>query len=173
MPIVLLILIVVFLGIIGMTVLVYRFLKSRKINKAYRFIAFIPVFILVYYIYTAFYPLDEFYEENFTEVTKLPFPKTGKIIDKTASYPDQFGDYASCSIIELNEQEFQNLLNTLPAKGFTESIEMIGSSELYYIEKRIGERHYMQKVERFQNDKYLFIGFLDDKKTIICYRASS
>jgi hypothetical protein len=173
MLIMLLILTVVISATVGLTILAYRFLKTRRINKAFRILAFIPVFTVVYFIYTAFYPLDEFYEEDFTEVTTLPFPKSGKIMAKSPSYPDQFGDYSSCSLIELNEKEFENLISTLPVKGFSESKERWGSDELFYIEKRIGDKKYLKRVERMQNDKYLFIGFLDDRKTIICFRTSS
>jgi hypothetical protein len=69
------------------------------------------LFILL--VYSAFFPFDDFYKEEFVYVTGTPFPASGRIVKKYATYPDFHGDYMSCALIQVSEIDYQNLKSIL------------------------------------------------------------
>ena len=130
-----------------------------------------------YLCYEAFYPSDSFYKEEFVTLTKLPFPVTGDIIKKSASYPDQHGDYAACARIEVSPTEYDRLLKHFannPSYAY-DSTHFIGGEEFYSVANSIGKNDYLSRFAAGDaiEGAYVFIGFLDDRKTIIVYRVSS
>ena len=103
--------IIIILGVpIGLSILIYLIIKKRKLNRKFQLLALIPILTISYIIYDAIYPSDSFYKEDFYEVTKIKFPENGDIIYKTATFPDQFGDYTSISISKIDKSDFRNIL---------------------------------------------------------------
>jgi hypothetical protein len=169
-----LIAIILAIGIpVGLSYIIYRWIKKKGFDKRLRLLAFIPILIIGYIIYDAIYPSSEFYKTDFKEVTDMQFPENGKIKYKTASYPDLFGDYASSFLIELNENDLEKLENQLKIGGFDEKEIKMGSDQLDYIERKIGRKAYSkQYVRQRKNGKHYSVGFLDDNKSVIITRVS-
>ncbi|MCZ4410660.1 hypothetical protein O3Q51_17725 [Cryomorphaceae bacterium 1068] len=96
---------------IGLSYMIYRFIKKRDYDKRIRIIALTPMLILGYLIYTAIYPDEDFYRHDFQEVAGIELPEEVDFKYNTASFPDHFGDYTSVSIIHVGKEFYQ----TLPA----------------------------------------------------------
>lgn len=64
---------------------------------------------LTFEIYTAFYPLESFYRDEFSRVTGNDFPVSGRFKFKEASLPDIHGDHTSCAVIEVSEKDYEAL----------------------------------------------------------------
>lgn len=118
----LILLIIVLVGI-GITVAIsygiFRFISRKNFDKRLRLLALIPLLIVGYFVYSAFYPTEEFYREDFQEATGMVFPVNAEIEYKWASYPDQFGDYSSISIVKADKAFYTQLLHKLPQQGYT------------------------------------------------------
>jgi len=176
MEILILFLIEIVLGIgipIGISYLIYRWIKRKGFDKRFRLLALIPILIVGYFIYEAIYPSTGFYKTDFKEVTGMEFPKNGKIMNKIASFPDHFGDYTSSFLVEFEPPDLRKLENQLINNGFVEDEERMGSKELDYIEGKKGRKGYSkQYVRQTENGKYYSVGFLDDNKSVIITRIS-
>ncbi|GAB2860775.1 hypothetical protein [Hymenobacter ruber] len=130
-----------------------------------------------YLVYDAFYPSDSFYKEEFVKLTNFPFPATGNITKKSASYPDIHGDYAACAQIEVSRTEYDGLLEHFannPSYAY-DSTTFIGCEEFYWVTNNIDKNEYVRRFATGDvvTGAYVFVGFLSDKKTIIVYRVSS
>lgn len=143
-----------------------------------RFIAFISVAVfltLFYFIYTAIYPGDRFYKQDFTEVTGVDFPDSGEILWKKATYPDQFGDYESLSIIKVSPDFYHSLPDKLIEKGFKEGPNTIYSSALNDVRQELRGRtistEFALETQKAGGVIY-YVGFLSDHETLIVQRAS-
>lgn len=141
-----------------------------------RTIALAPMFIFGYMMYFAIYPDEEFYREDFKEVTGVALPQNAEIIYKSASYPDHFGDYASVSIINVGQTFYTQLPAHLMKKGLHENQEVVSSSELYeatvYIKGKFKIAKEYYKTD-YEGPYYYYVGLMSDNKTIIVHRASS
>jgi len=169
-------LIAIILGIgipIGISYLIYRWIKKKGFNKRLRFLALIPILTVRYFIYDAIYPSVEFYKTDFKEVTNMEFPENGKIKYKTASFPDHFGDYTSSFLAEFEQNDLKKLENQLKNSRFEEKDNKMGSNELDYIERKKGRKGYSkQYIRQRKNGKHYSVGFLDDNKSVIITRVS-
>jgi hypothetical protein len=153
--------------------LINRWLTKKGIKYVGLFLLIIAPLWTAYEVYTAIYPLDNFYLSEFKEVTLREAPKSAIIKNKDASYPDFHGDYCSASLITVSKDDYSSLLNELiNDKRITKNNpgEIIGSNEL---DKVMGNFKTEQIIYSFtrsiagQEDHYLYIGFLDDKQTIV------
>lgn len=128
---------------------------------------------LGYSAYTAIYPTDSFYLSEFKEVTLREAPKSATVINKDASYPDFHGDYCSASLITVSNDDYALLLSELTNDNRikkTKPEEIIGSSELDNVMGNLKTEQIKYSFTRSiagQENHFLFIGFLDDKKTIV------
>ena len=174
MGLLILLFIIILIGIpIGISYLIYRWTKKREFDKKWRLLAFIPLIIAGYFFYTAICPDEDYYKNDFKEVTKMEFPKSGKILYKTASYPDQFGDYTSSFLAEFENDYLQKLEANLKKQGFVKEENKMSSEELDYIENRKGNRKYSAEYNKEVNGgKYYSVGFLNDNKTVVITRVS-
>lgn len=157
---------------IGLSYLIYRWIAKSAVNKKYRLLALIPIITVGYFVYNAIYPGSDFYKGDFNEVTDIEFPSSGKIIEKSASYPDQFGDYTSSFLAEFDEDFIKHLELILNSNGFVKTEDIMHTNELQYIEERKGSRKYTVKYSKVGTGKFFSVGFLDDNKSIIVTRAS-
>ncbi|WP_276978838.1 hypothetical protein [Flavobacterium filum] len=150
-----------------------RWLTKKGIKYVGLFLLIIAPIWTAYEVYTAIYPTDSFYLSEFKEVTLREAPKSATVKNKDASYPDFHGDYCSASLITVSKDDYSSLLNELTNdKRITKNKtgEIIGSNEL---DKVMGSFKKEQIIYSFtrsiagQEDHYLYIGFLDDKQTIV------
>jgi hypothetical protein len=155
-----------------LSVLFFKWL-SRLGHKNIAITVLVPIYIwLAYSIYTAIYPTDEFYYEEFKTVTLREIPKSAVIVKKTASYPDFHGDYVSASRVKLSNKDYNKLLKDIKGDKRLHKGEIIGSAELDQI---MGSSTNAQIVNVFnrsipnEEDHYLSIIFLNDSQTIVVY----
>lgn len=150
-----------------------RWLTKKGINYVGLFLLIIAPIWTAYEVYTAINPTDSFYLSEFKEVTLREAPKSATVKNKDASYPDFHGDYCSASLITVSNADYLSLLNELTNdRRITKnnSGEFTGSDEL---DKVMGNFKKEQIIHSFtrsiagQEDHYLYIGFLDDKQTIV------
>ncbi len=168
-------LLIIFSSITGLLVLIsflgYKWLKRKDYPKIAIAIPAIIMGAFFYSIYTAFYPTDNFYFEEFKEVTLRQVPESAIVIRKSASYPDMHGDYCSASLIRLSRQDFIILFDELSQdKRLVKNGELISSSEF---EEVIGNSKpenikfsFIRQITE-KEDLYLYIGFMDDQETIV------
>lgn len=165
------------LAIVSFPTVIAFFLNRWLKRKGIKYIGIILLVIAplwtIYEIYTAIYPTDSYYLDEFKKVTLREAPKTAEVIKKTASYPDFHGDYCSASLIKLSRQDYKNLLYELFGdKRLIWNGELITSSEF---DEAMGNLKTEQIRYNFtrqipgEEDHYLYIGFLDDEETIIVY----
>lgn len=149
---------------------IYIFIKKKNLNKNFRWIALSPILIMGYIIYNAFYPSDEFYKEDFTEVTGLRFPESGKILYKTATFPDQFGDYTSVALIKVDADFYKSLSGRLSEKGFREV------NDLILLDKKTLKKYsdgYVKIVyNKSPTGKSYSVGLVSDNELLIIERSS-
>ncbi|QIG88616.1 hypothetical protein G6R40_02575 [Chryseobacterium sp. POL2] len=127
-------------------------------NKSLKYYLLICSFIFsIYQSYTAVYPNDSFYYKEFEYVTNQKIPNSAKIINKKSSYPDFHGDYFSKSEIKLSEQDFNMLLEKLQNDKTLIETKPYKKNELRVFERKI----------KGESDRFLFIHFLNDNKTIL------
>lgn len=158
---------------IGLSYLIFRWIKRREFDEKYRLLSLFPVIIVGYFIYDAFYPDADFYKEDFKEVTGMEFPKNGKIIYKDASFPDQFGDYTSSFLVEFDKDYIEKLKMNLKRKGFEKKENDFHTNSLDYIENKKGDKKYLVEYsEEVNGGKYYSVGFLNDNKSVIITRVS-
>jgi hypothetical protein len=68
--------------------------------------------------YFAIYPTDEFYRAEFEHVTGLAFPQGATFLFRKATYPDLTGDYMSCAVIAVSEEQYDDLRSKMrPAQA--------------------------------------------------------
>ena len=111
--VVILIVLALFLLAFALLIVLYKWLLKR----GYRKLALLfPATILVvvgYGAYVSLVPRDTVYKKDFEKYSGVPFPSSGKIIKKYASYPDLQGDYISVALIELSSGDYQTLKEEL------------------------------------------------------------
>jgi uncharacterized protein YutD len=136
-------------------------------------LSLIPILIVGYIIYDAFYPDESFYKSDYKEVTGIDFPNNGTIKYKTASFPDQFGDYTSSFLVKLDYINIQKLESNLRKNGFLKKENIMHSDELEFIESKLENKAYSAEYCKEQEGGiYYSVGFLNDKKSAIITRAS-
>ncbi|GAB4508642.1 MAG: hypothetical protein Tsb004_07520 [Allomuricauda sp.] len=176
MELIILFLILIILGIgipIGISYLIYRWIKKKGYDKRLGLLASIPILVAGFFTYGAIYPSAEFYKADFKEVTTMEFPENGRIRYKTASLPDHFGDYTSSMLAEFELNDLKELENHLKNGGFEEKENKMSSNELEYIERKKGQKAYIkQYVRQKKNGKHYSVGFLNDNKSVIITRTS-
>ena len=163
------------LGIpIGLTFFGYRYLRYEyPDNKYYKYFAFIPTLILIYFIWSAIYPSDDFYKVDYKEVTQMEFPANGKIKYKSASYPDHFGDYTSVFVIETSKEEIDQLKRQLVKLNF-QGIHRDTWSDadtktaLKKTDAKLTEQYFYDS----ESSKNYYVGFFDDDQTVLIRRLS-
>lgn len=150
---------------------IYNWLRESKYRKI-ALALLIPIFIfIIYSIYTAIYPTDDFYYEEFKRVTLRDAPESALILKKDVSYPSLMGDYCSASLMEVSTHDYFKLLKELENDKRIDSLrQIIGSEHLDFVMGNINKKQIIHKFTRKvkeQSDHHYYIYFLDDKKTII------
>jgi hypothetical protein len=173
--------IVLILALISLPTVTAFFINRWLTKKGVKYIGIILLVVAplwtIYEAYTAIYPTDSFYLDEFKEVTLREAPKTAEVIKKKASYPDFHGDYCSSALIKLSRHDYTNLLNELSRdKRFIKNGELITSSEFDEVMGKLKTEQIKSGFTRQipgEEDHYLYIGFLDDQETIIVYVSVS
>ena len=158
---------------IAITYLLYKYFNRKFPNKLYKYVAFAPTLLLIYSIWTAIYPSQDFYEDDFKEVTQIEFPKNSKFIYKDATFPDHFGDYTSVFMIETSKNEIDKLKAQLEKLKFEE----IQDDKWHSFETKSAIQKTKAKISNqynyeIQDGKNYYVALFDDNKTVLIRRIS-
>jgi len=158
--------------LLGIPSLLLYFLYKWLAKKGYKWLGIAIILssmaLLFFSIYTAIYPLDSFYFDDFKKVTSTEIPKSATIIEKTASYPDFHGKYVSCSLIKISKQDYLLLLKRLRNnKNLIENLNVIYSEEFDFVMKNENIKNI--KFSFGQQNHTSYIGFFADQKTVVVY----
>ncbi len=173
-----LVLILMALGAIAIPLAVaygmYWLMRRWGFDRRLRLLALVPVLVVGYFVYTAFYPTEAFYREDFREVTGVAFPADGAITYQSTTFPDHFGDYTSVSVVRVDKAFYHRLLGRLPAQGFTSpGPDNLGLFESSRIKDQLGGRVVAQEYSVEKPNGWVgYVGFLSDGQTLIVQRAS-
>lgn len=109
------ILIVLALFLLGFALLIvlYKWLLRRGYRRIALLFPATIILVVGYGAYVSLVPPDSFYKEDFEKYSGVPFPASGKIIKKYASYPDLQGEYISVALIRLSSDDYQMLKEQL------------------------------------------------------------
>jgi hypothetical protein len=124
---------------------------------------------LIYLTYTAIYPDDAFYFDEFKKVTKRVPPSSAEIIKADATYPDLQGDYISAALLRCSKSDYQYLLTEL---GHDKKNMRLTDEPIHYdITAMLGyriEEHIKTAFRRISNQSgtNLYIAFLKDGCTV-------
>jgi hypothetical protein len=163
-----------FLLLIGTPILIgfiiYKWLKRKGYKKLGISILCVIILSLSYMFYTALYPTDDFYFEEFKQVTLREIPNSAEIMEKSCSYPDFHGDYCSSSQVKLSKEDYLKLLREMENDNrLTKTTQMNGFQEF---SNTIGGKKESNIIKGFtrvivgEEDQYLYIGFYNDNETI-------
>lgn len=162
--------------IIGVPVLlsflIYKLLKRKDVKPKWRLLAFLPILIVGYFVFDAFYPSADFYKVDFKEVTGTELPKNYKFEFKTAGYPDQHGDYTSVSIIYVGAGFYNRLQSYLTKNGLSENGEKMGCIEMNKAKQKLNGLKIEREFSKEEQDRFYYVAFLSDKKTVLVQRSS-
>ena len=100
------VLLVLFLILVALpALLVFISLKLWRSKRAvFRWLALIPLVVLTFLslqIYWALYPREEFYRAEWLQQTGFPLSSDVVFRSKSATYPDQHGDYWAGAVMEM------------------------------------------------------------------------
>ena len=154
----------------------YKWLAKKGQKKIGLLLLIAILGYLTYSIYTAFYPLNEFYEYEFEYNAGLDFPKTGIIVKKDSNYPDQHGDYWASAIIELDTKEYESIKTKLiNQKNFQidTTQQGLGITKNYRELTKTIDKEDIEIIYFNTKKQWFKVAFLKNKRTIIFERSSS
>ncbi|MCH5717301.1 hypothetical protein [Niabella hibiscisoli] len=119
------------------------------------------------------FPHESFYKTDYKEITRLPFPEEARFLYKSASFPDQFGDYTSVFVVQTSQEIYNRLMNHLPAIGFTESnrdnrLSPETQAALTTTKYKIARAF----ISAEEIGKSYYVAFLDNHRTLLLRRVS-
>lgn len=134
---------------------------KRKLN-------FILLFLLFISSCNTPYP----YKENFEEITGDIMPQNSKISMEELSSSDFHGDYGSFFVVQLEGEYYAELESKLINKHFIKTNKCTMSGEFNNASKLILDMNFLVQYTFSENNKYYYVGFLTDKKSIALLRSS-
>lgn len=156
-------------------ILIYFIIKRSTKSIIWRatiYILTIFQILIFYFIYIAFYPNDSFYLDEYRTVVGKTPPESAQIIDGAASYPDFQGSYNSVSLIELSPDDYQKLYTEVFQSHNYREADLIHTETLHKTIKpheKLKNITWKERTNSKEDWEHLFIGFLNDKKTIVIY----
>jgi hypothetical protein len=134
-------LVILFLALVAIpALLVFISIKLWRSKRAlFRWLALIPVAVLTFMslqIYWALYPREEFYRAEWLQQTG--FPLAGKVVfrSKSATYPDQHGDYWAGAVMEVSPTDLLEMERRLLAHrdfSLDTSMQRIGITQDFLV----------------------------------------
>lgn len=175
------------LGIV-LPVLTLFILRGRLLRKNHHRLATVTTGIAMAFLlfcgcvtYTFIYPPDSVFEDYFVKITGTPFPASGEIVESAESGLDPHGDYTSCAMVEVNAEEYSQLLRVIQADtsftatDFTKDSTFVASKEYFKVTKSVHPVAYYKTFYKgsVNVNVYQFIGFLKRGRAVIIYRCST
>lgn len=155
-----------------LTFWMYKILRKRTGDSKWKIFSLLPIFILGYVVYGAFYPSEEFYKEDFREVTGIDLPENSEFKYKNASYPDINGDYTSVSIIKIGSEFYKSLQSDVIKNGLSQNELTISSKEMNNAKRHINGLEIDHQFSKENENTFYYVAFLSDKRTLLIQRLS-
>lgn len=156
-----------------LSVAINRFLKKREVKPIWRILSLTPILIVGYIIHGAYYPSEEFYKNDFKDVTGIDLIDSAKFKFKTAGFPDHHGDYMSVSLIQLDSETYKDLPEELLNNKLTENSNRLGGKEMDKAKKKLKNLTIEKEFSRSADGVFYYVAFLSDHKSILVQRSSS
>lgn len=139
--------------------------RSRQINYIYVAVIFLCICTATY---IGLYPDEDFYREEFKDVTLRDLPESAEFISKSADYPDFHGDYCSKSEVKLSKDDFSKLLKELykDKRISKPGYNTTNANNKYDFYLRDGINHIFIRYVEDKPDHHLKIEFSKDLTTI-------
>jgi uncharacterized membrane protein (DUF485 family) len=153
-----------------------KWLLKKGFRKTANMLLLGVILVTIQQVYSAIYPTDSFYKDEFENNSKLTLPQSSKIVAKNASYPGIHGGYTSVAILELSSQDFQLLKSNFESSKRFEidtTWQNIGSSSEYAELTSDIEESSIEIVYSKLRQNYFKVAFLNDNKTIIFEQIES
>ncbi len=147
---------------------IYIKLKNSRYSKIAKFFVLLVCIYIGYNIYTAIYPNESFYINDYELNTKLKFPKSAKFISKDATYPDIHGEYNSLSLIKITKEEFSNLLKITNLDSSFKTDDTIYGFDSNFVVNGISKKEIIKIVRK----QRIQIGFLNDNYRILIAKVN-
>ncbi|WP_148639139.1 hypothetical protein [Aquimarina longa] len=129
--------------------------------------------MLAIFIYIASNPNEDFYKEEFYEVTGFNIPNSTYFNYKEATLPNLYGEYISAAAITLSKNDFNTLLKEIrESKKLTDQSDL-ESNTYRKIKIKTGNQKYIYYASSKIKNNYYFIGFCTDQKTVIIHSIKS
>ena len=147
-------------------------MKRKKVDKVWWILALAPILIIGYLIFEAIYPSEDFYEQDFKEVTGIELTENAEFNFKSASYPDLQGSYTSVAIINIGTDFHKELPAKLIENGLSENSQRIGGTVMDNAEQELNGLEIEREFSKEQGNKFYYVALLSDEKTILVQRSS-
>ena len=153
---------------LAIIVLGYKWLSRKGYKKVAQLFLIVTAGYLIYSFYTAFYPNESFYRDEFERNTNLRLPKDAEFISKDATFPDQHGKYISYALVHIDTASYDKLLNevTFNPVFLKDPQDLLIKSLQYKTTNGIAD----EEIEKIAKRKKMVIVFLKDKKRILLER---
>ena len=148
-------------GVLGISYLIFRFIKQKSKRRWLQVLAIIPVAIFSFLIYRIYVPGDSYYKEHYELTTGLEFPKNGKIHIGQVSDVDEFGDGIYFIIAEVGRNQIDQLHEILIGKKY---------EELEEPNQYVKAKEYPKLITEYSLHKpgrHVDFGIMDDSTTIL------
>jgi hypothetical protein len=152
-----------------LAVLFYKWLARKRLKLLAISIITIVFAFLIYNIYFAIYPREEFYAMEFKKATLKDLPETAHFLKKEASYPDTHGKYNAAFLIEVEQRDF-NLLNAELSRD-----KRFKRGAIYWSEEvsNVTDGYKQNEIDSglvstdTEGRDYYYLKFLQDRKTVL------
>jgi len=143
--------------------------KKESIGKIIAASSLLILTWLTWSVYSAVYPPDCFYEKEFKKVTGIDFPRSGKVVLKDASYPDQHGDYSSCALIDLSAEDYNSLLQMISKQSYQ---GRNGSASFDNVLKQLGDIKFIAEASSEKQNEYFYWALIEERYSVLIHYAS-
>lgn len=152
--------------------LIYLRIKKKGYSKIGLSILSIVFIWNIYSVYTAFYPTESFYKDEFENYTGINFPPSAQILTKESCYPDMHGDYSASLIFKTHVNDFNHILKEIQKNNKFEPFET--PVEIFVPFKAIKDTNNLKNFSLKSNESDLtFILIFNEKENLIeMYRDS-
>ncbi len=169
-----------FIGVPTLLVIVFRaisrWLYARNnphLMAAWRIAGYAFVTGFAWIIIRAVWPGEDFYRDEFKENTGLSLPADTDFQSKSATYPDQHGDYQASALVILPDTAYQRLLTKIQRSERWHTMTREQLEQNGYMNELAILPDFTFAVEGGRRNIWFIIAFGSDGRTLYFVRHSS
>lgn len=165
---------VIFLLIpLGISFLIYRFVKKRNYPSKYRLFALLPILFFGYAIYQGIVNPHSLYKSHFREITRTELPSNTEFLDYTDwGYGSTPRNNSSLFHVKVTEDFYEKL--KIQLNPSSESLSPIKAEYAFRFHEMFGEQfegNIDMQYSRYSDDGELIhlVGFFDEESSILVF----